>query len=137
MEEMAGLPDDFRARIILAANDYAYFGKMPADPIIAYAMRHIIAFIDRRNAAEAQRCKRHNVEMTQQNTKPKAPQVDTDSATDCVDACTPAVEAIELPALSTDNKPAKKVPNKSPQKRHSNNAKRVISFRDFKHPKPK
>lgn len=52
MEEMAALPDDFRARIVLAANDYAYFDKLPDDPIVAYAMRHIIAYIKRRKAAK-------------------------------------------------------------------------------------
>ena len=58
MEEMVALPDDFRARIILAANDYAYFDKLPDDPIVAYAMRHIIAYIERRKSAKNRSDKR-------------------------------------------------------------------------------
>ena len=61
MDEMAALPDDFRARIILAANDYAYFDKLPDDPIVAYAMRHIIAFINRRKAAKNRNEKRATI----------------------------------------------------------------------------
>lgn len=57
MEEMVALPDDFRARIVLAANDYAYFDKLPDDPIVAYAMRHIIAYIGRRKSAK-KRCEK-------------------------------------------------------------------------------
>lgn len=55
LDEMSQLPVDFQAAIVLAANKYAYFGIKPTDPIVAYAMRHIIAFIDRRNAADAKR----------------------------------------------------------------------------------
>lgn len=65
MEEMVELPDDLRARIILAANDYAYFGKRPEDPIVAYAMRHIIAYIDKRNAAEIRKEKQRADQLMQ------------------------------------------------------------------------
>lgn len=65
MDEMVELPDDFRARIILAANDYAYFSKRPEDPIVAYAMRHIIAYIDKRNAAEIRKEKQRADQLIQ------------------------------------------------------------------------
>lgn len=96
MEEMAALPNDFRARIVLAANDYAYFDNLPDDPIVAYAMRHIIAYIDRRKAAKKRTEKRdirqdkHEASAQQTIAKDKSikeeaitePQAIIDSSTD-------------------------------------------------------
>lgn len=96
MEEMAALPNDFRARIVLAANDYAYFDNLPDDPIVAYAMRHIIAYIDRRKAAKKRTEKRdicqsrHEASVQQTIAKDKSikekaitePQAIIDSTTD-------------------------------------------------------
>lgn len=55
LDEMSQLPVDFQAAVVLAANKYAWYGEKPSDAVVAYAMRHIIAYIDRRNAAESKR----------------------------------------------------------------------------------
>lgn len=109
MEEMAALPDDFRARIVLAATEYAYFGKRPADPIVAFAMRHIIAYIDRRNAAEMRRKVRKSekvaaptpVEATsaKQVSQPETP--DFAEVTVTIDADSGEVDIPQQPQLAT------------------------------------
>lgn len=70
LDEMSQLPVEFQAAIVLAANNYAYFGTLPADPVVAFAMRHIIADIDRKKAAQEKRNRKQAVEEDL-NQKPK------------------------------------------------------------------